>query len=201
MAEGQPVKFWEIAGMVLSIVQMVFYIIALNKYKDKLIELAEKFTGYAQEDEALYDEFRSADPAFYNWYMGLPNYSACEGSVQRSKGQAFLNYGETLRKSKRLNRGFTPLAPILVSSSAGDTAVRVSSMRRAASHASEETRVNDHVLSRWQAIASAPVGAEGNISGAYKPVIDSTMGSFTNAARGFNSAALAFGVNLYRVTH
>ena len=41
MAEGQPVKFWEIAGMVLSIVQMPFYIISLNKYKDKLIELAE----------------------------------------------------------------------------------------------------------------------------------------------------------------
>lgn len=192
-------KFWEIASIVLSLAQMIFYLDAMMDYDDKLEEYSDKLTEWAESDRAKYTKYRSADPSFYNYYMGLPDYDNCKTDVLRSKGISFYKYGDKLRATTKVNRGFTPLNAVMVSNSIGDDVVKNIAVERATKHCAEEGRVNTATLRRWSAIASAPVGAEGNIAVGFQPAITAALEGMKSAAHGFNSAGAMFGTSLYKL--
>lgn len=199
MATGQT-GFWEIAQLALSVAQMVFYIKALDEYKTKLEDMGAKMEGYADSDRANYALYRGADPSFYNYYLGLPDYHVCESNVQRARGRVVNKYGESVRKFKKtLRRGFTPLSTITYNSYVGHTIPQSMSAERAIIYTQEQNRADEHVANRWSAIASAPAGNEGNLAAGYQGVIQSFQNSMNRAGIGFNSAGAAFGTSLYKI--
>lgn len=192
-------KFWEIASLFLQIVQMGYYLTALDKYKDKLEELATWLCDTADINKAHYKSFRDRDPAFYEYYQTLPGYSVCDTNVRRGKGAAFFKYGAKLRRTMHAGRGYTPLANVTTNIILGSDAVSESSVHRATTYMNEQTRVDGHVLARWDAIVSAPIGQERYQAAYTNQIIDQSFKTIKALGQGFNSAASAFGTSLYRV--
>ena len=201
---GEAVRFYEIAGLVLSVMQMVFYYKMYEKYKEKLNTLAEKLVQYGTEDEAIYRTIRNSDLNFYNWYRNLKDkirYDACNSRVSRSKGTAFLKYGDALREIKSSNKGYTPLKMVSANAKTGNIAVRMSAIRRSASWVIEHKYQDDSILTGWNAIVTAPVGVEGDVARAYDSLITSYTNQMRGAGQGFNSAGAMFGTALYGLIH
>lgn len=201
---GEAVRFYEIASLVLSVMQMVFYYKMYEKYKKKLNKLAGKLVEYGEEDEAIYRAIRDSDLDFYNWYRNLQNkirYNACDSRILRSKGVAFLKYGDALREMKASNKGYTPLRMVSANAKTGNIAVRMSALRRTASWVVEHKYQDDSVLTGWNAIVTAPVGVEGDVARAYDSLISSYTNSMRGAGQGFNSAGAMFGTALYGLTN
>lgn len=198
MAGGSAVKFYEISALVLSIAQMAFYLIALRKYIKKLKQLAEKLEELGDETRDIYYEFRDADADFYNWYRKFfaNAYKYCDSSVKRAKGAVFRGFGESMRKIRRGNDGYRPLAMVGYAGRAAASVVPAVAHVRAVTHNNESARVNTDLLSRWKVVVGIPVEREGDAQ--YFPgIADSYMRSTHAFGHGFNSAGTSFGVALH----
>lgn len=200
---GEAAKFYEIAGIILSVMQMVFYLRMFRKYKNKLYTLADKLRGYANTDKELYKVIRGFDNDFYNWYENLRDnpYRACSSRILRSKGAAFLKYGDALREMKASNKGYTPLKMVAANAKTGNIAVRMSALRRSASWVVEHKYEDDSVLTGWNAVITAPIGMEGDVSRGYDSLISVYTNTMKGAGQGFNSAGAMFGTALYGLTN
>lgn len=196
---GEAAKFYEIASLILSVIQMIFYLRMFREYKGKLYDLGDKLREYANADKELYQTIREFDEDFYKWYENLRDnpYRTCEARVLRSKGTAFLKYGDALREMKASNKGYTPLKMVAANAKTGNIAVRMSAVRRAASLMVEHKYEDDSVLTGWNAVVTAPVGIEGDVSRGYDSLISVYTNSMKGAGQGFNSAGAMFGTALY----
>lgn len=192
-------SFWEIAGLAVSVAQMALHLIALDNYKDRLEQMAVELKDWADLDKIQYLAFRASDPAFYAYYMGLPDYGVCENNIIRAKGAAYKKYGNAVRNSINSTRGFTPLADVHLINTYSYAPLAETAVSRAQTHIQEHKRVDDHVLERWHAIVSAPVGREAYAAGNYNTIINQSFKSLTAEAQGFNAAGVSFGNYLYQI--
>lgn len=192
-------NFWEIAGLILSITQMGFYLASVDKYKDKLEDYSDQLELWGDEDKLEYKKFRDLDPDFYAYYESLDLYTECESNIKRSKGKAWFGYGSKVRRRLQTNRGFTPLAKVHFNNMLASEAVAESATTRAATCVKERQRTDGHLLERWSSIVSAPVGVERYQASIASGIISQSFKSLKGAGQGFNSAASSFGTQLYRV--
>lgn len=191
--------FWEISALILQAVQMGLYLTALDHYRDKLEDLAQDLCDYADANRDQYLIFRQCDPDFYDYYKTLPDYEQCDSNVQRAKGAAFHGYGSRLRRALRTNRGYTPLTKVHLNNMVSNDAVAQSALTRAVTCIKERKYEDNHVLERWSAIVSAPIGVEGSHAAATSAIIRQSFSNLKSLGQGFNSAGAAFGTQLFRV--
>ena len=192
-------SFFELAPLVLSILQMGFYLSAVDKYKDRLEDYAEYLHDCADRMKEKYVSLRDCDPDFYAYYKSLPDYNICETNIQRSKGAAFFGYGSRLRQSLSTVRGYTPLAKVHLNNLVSSQAVSQSAITRVDTLIRERNRQDEHTLERWAAIIGAPVGVESHSPAASKVIIGESFKSLKAFSQGFNSAGALFGRSLFGV--
>lgn len=195
---GVASKFYEIAGLTLSIIQMVWYLEQYDEYSENLKELAGQFRQWANQDAATYLALRGRDGQFYGEHDKIlaGRYRACNQRPLRSKGEAFFGMGNALREVKAGNRGFTPLKMVSANARVGNVAVRMSGLKRASSLILENKYEDDSHLVGWNAVVAAPVGVDADIVNGYNSAIETSFGMMREAGRGFNSAGAMFGVAL-----
>lgn len=191
--------FWQIASIVLQVVQLGLYITALEHYKDKLEEFADWLCDSADDNRDRYLEYRECDPDFYDYYKSLPDYTQCDSNVKRSKGAAYHGYGSRLRRSLRTTRGYTPMTKVHLNNMLSSDAIAQTALTRATQRIKERRYEDNHVLARWSAIVSAPIGVERYYTGASTTIIQESFRNLKALGQGFNSAAAAFGSQLFRV--
>lgn len=192
-------RFWQLGSMVLSIVQMILYISAMQDYYKKLKWLADKLISWARDEEDIYfKEFRDCDPDFYDWYRLMPEYSYCPSLVNRAKGRALREFGKGMRTLEKRASQSTPWAGISVASRMGYTSVPYIGIRRITSHFEELKLVDQTLLHKWETIITMPIGREDSPVG-YKDIAHFYAKSFEQFGQGFNSAGFAFGRSLYEV--
>lgn len=191
--------FWQLAPIVLQILQMGFYLNAIDKYKDKLEDLAEWLCQCADTEKEKYKSFRDCDPDFYDYYKTLPDYEVCESAIKRNKGEAFYKYGANLRRRIRTTRGYNKLAKVHWNNQLSAQAINEAAVSRAVACIRERKRRDNHILERWSAIISAPVGVERYQASIINNAINTSFSSLKGYSRGFNSAGVAFGTSLFRI--
>lgn len=172
---------------------------ALLKYRAKLEELADWLETTADKERVEYNKFRSLDPLFYDYYKNLPDYEICGSNIQRSKGEAFYNYGAKTRRRIRNIRGYAPLSKVTINNSFATQAVKETGIARAITHVRERERRDNHILERWSAIVSAPVAVERYQPAIIDNITRSAFRSMKSHARGFNAAGVQLGTSLFRM--
>ena len=198
MATGST-TYWEIAAFALAAAQAVFYLAGLIKYKNKLEDYADKALTWAEQDKVHYAEFRSADPAFYAYYMGLPEYNSCESAVRRQRGAAFNRIGQAARMANDQVAGYRPLARIGIQMERLDGFVAIAHTGRGAQKNIEETTANAYAINKASIIASAPTGTEGvNAAPVLTAMGATALASMSNMGQGINSALVGMGTVAYR---
>ena len=156
-------NYWQIAGLVLSLVQFLLYIAGFIKYKDKLEDLADSLISKADEKMAAYKLLRSRDPKFFDFYCDLPLYTQCDSNIRRSKGAAFADYGKAMRRVFPTVNGYTPYQRAALAHGLGQNPVQASAVKRMQTHIAERAREDDHLLRRWQAITGSPTNVSSNM--------------------------------------
>lgn len=203
--EEVPSKFWELAGLFLSVAQMLLARENIEKYEDKLEELADvlfkcndKCPGesLAMKHRCRYREFRALDSAFKTWYDDVPTYTICKQGIRRGKGLASQELGNAMRKLSRMNNGYTPLAMVGKVSSGTMGFVKVTSSTRMQNYNAERKRLMNDKFLHWNKVVSIPVEQEGNYTN-FSTAIDSWNNSMKNWGQAFNSGAASFGNSLY----
>lgn len=188
--------FWELANMVLTLVQMLLYLVGFNKYRKRLDSLTDELLARAEARKSAYQSLRDVDPAFYSYYKGLPDYLICNSNIERSRGAAFADYGRAMRRTLRSVNGYNQLQRVNLVNGLAENAVFASSVSEAMTTISERRIVDDHVLQRWQAIVSAPTNAAYRDN--YDNIIKSSFGGLKAMGQGANSAGVALGTQLYQ---
>ena len=185
-------KFWELAGIFLSVAQMIISLERVEKYEDKLEEMADVLfkCGDACPGESLavkhrcrYRDLRALDAGFKAWYDSVPKYDMCEIGTHRGKGAASYALGSTMRKLVKMNNGYTPLA-MVGKVSAGSMGFG---------------KMEDEIL-HWNKVVSIPVEQEGNYTNFDGP-IKIALQNMANWGQGFNSGAAGLGNSLYGLLH
>lgn len=200
---GKSTKFYELSGIMLSLIQMIVYYFLFDKYVEKLEELAKQVGdgggSWGAQEEAKYKEVRGWDADFYSWYDAYFSraYTRCEVDVLRAKGGAYQGLGNVMRLMRSTNRGYTPLAMLAhVSRNIAVPLVNVS-MNRAVAHFHEEERIDVDLINRWNSNISRPVLREGQAAN-FDPIIAHYNRQVATFGKGFNSAGVAFGNALYQ---
>lgn len=203
--EEVPSKFWELAGLFLSVAQMLLARENIEKYEDKLEELADvlfkckdKCPGesLAVKHRCRYREFRALDSAFKVWYDDVPTYTICKQGIRRGKGLASQELGHAMRKLSRMNNGYTPLAMVGKVSSGTMGFVKVTSSTRMQNYNAERKRLMNDKFLHWNKVVSIPVEQEGNYTN-FSTAIESWNNSMRNWGQAFNSGAASLGNSLY----
>lgn len=189
-------NFWQVAGLVLQLVQMILYIAGFIKYKERLEELAEDLIAKADQKFSIYKTLRDRDSDFFDFYNNLPDYTECDSNIRRSKGAAFADYGKAMRRVLPSVRGFTPLQKSAVANSLGQNPVQASAIKRVQTKIAERARVDDHVLQRNQAIISSPIST--SVATDVSGVIKLSFNSLYAFGQGANSAGAGLGTSLYQ---
>lgn len=202
-------KFWELSGIFLSVVQMLISLERVEKYEDKLEEMAEALfkcgddcpgESLAVKHRCRYRELRNLDAGFNAWYDTVPRYSICESGIRRVRGGVMQEYGASMRKLSRMNDAYTPLAMVGKTAQASMSFVKATADTRALNHNAEMKRKMEDQLLHWKKIVSIPVEQEGNYSN-FNPAIETWQKSMANWGEGFNSGASMFGRSLYGLLH
>ena len=188
---------WQVAQIALTLLQLERQISAFSDYTSKLKSLANQIGVWADSDEFNYRLLRANDIDFYNYYRGLPDYTVCQSAIDRSKGAAFAGYGSRLRRSMRTNRGYTPMANVHLNNMVSSQAIADANVTRAVRTIKEHNIVDDHVMERWSAITSAPVGVERYNAGTVSSIIRESFTNIKSLGQGVNSAGAAFGQQIY----
>lgn len=191
--------FWQIAGIVLQIVQAGLNLAGLSKYKGKLEDFADQLTVWAVNNRDNYLALRDCDPDFYAYYKSLPDYTVCDESINRAKGAAFHGYGSKMRRALKTNKGYTPLAKVHLNNMLSQDAITQAALTRSVQAVKENKNVDNHILQQWSAIVGAPVGVERYYAGSSAAIIQQSFTNLKSLGQGFNSAAAAFGTSLHRI--
>lgn len=191
-------SFWQIASLVMALVQFILYIQGFNNYRKRLEQLAENQRQRANEKFCAYKALRDKDIEFYAYYKTLPDYEECESNIQRAKGAAFYSYGSQMRRALPTVHGYLPFQRSAIANMLGEKAVYQTAMKRVQTKIAERSRVDDHLLERWQAIVSAPTNPSGTQD--YSAIIESSFKSLQAFGQGANAALSQLGVSLYRIT-
>lgn len=203
--EEVPSKFWELAGLFLSVAQMLLARENIEKYEDKLEELADVLfkcgdacpgQSLAVKHRCRYRELRALDSAFKKWYDDVPTYTICKQGIRRGKGLASQELGHAMRKLSRMNNGYTPLAMVGKVSSGTMGFVKVTSSTRMQNYNAERKRLMNDKFLHWNKVVSIPVEQEGNYTN-FSTAIESWNNSMRNWGQAFNSGAASFGNSLY----
>lgn len=202
-------RFWELAGIFLSVAQMIISLERVRKYEDKLEELADVLfkcddacpgESLAVKHRCRYRDLRNLDVAFKAWYDSVPRYEVCESGIRRGKGWASQQVGTVMRKLSRQNNGYTPLAMVGNVSSGMIGFAKVTGEIRARNHNAEMKRKMEDQILHWNKIVSIPVEQEGNYANFTGP-IKLYMENMANWGQGFNSGAAGLGNSLYGLLH
>lgn len=195
-------NYWEIAGIALSIGQMVAHLRMIKRYENKLEDYAADLHNWAYQDEGVYRDFRNEDPLFYDHYRNSPLYDVCDSAVMRASGAGYHSWGKGLRDSMRSTRGYSPLSRVHLNHLIADRSHFTSSaaMGRASILNAERRRRDEHILERWRAIVDAPVGIERYSASGMSQVISSSFKSLQAYAQGFNAAGVQLGTHIGRLT-
>ena len=202
-------RFWELAGIFLSVAQMIISLERVRKYEDKLEELADVLfkcgddcpgESLAVKHRCRYRDLRNLDAGFKAWYDSVPKYEVCESGIRRGKGWASQQLGSAMRKLSRMNNGYTPLAMVGSVSSGMTGFARMTGAVRAQNHNAEMKRKMEDQILHWNKIVSIPVEQEGNYANFTGP-IKLYMENMANWGQGFNSGAAGLGNSLYGLLH
>lgn len=197
---GGSTKYYELAGIALSLIQMIVYMFLFDKYIDKLQDLAEQLTEWADEDLDKLKEIHAGDDAFHQWYdvfFQTGHYQECDVDILRSKGGPFRQFGRQMRIERFTNSGYTPLALLRHVEYHAAQITSVSAVNRATAHVAEEDRKWKDYLNRWDVNVSRPINRE-NEAVNFDPIINAYEKSMNMFGKGFNSAGIAFGNALYQ---
>ena len=196
---GGNTKYYELAGIALSLIQMIVYLFLLKKYVDKLEDLGEQLTNWADEDLEKLKHVHGVDDLFHNWYNSFfaGSYEICDVDILRAKGSAFRQFGKVIRNEKYTNTGYTPLAMLRHVENYAAQVTSVTAVNRASAHVAEEERFWKDLVNRWDAHISRPINRE-NEGVNFNPVIENYVKSMNMFGKGFNSAGIAFGNALYQ---
>lgn len=200
---GTSTKFYELSGIMLSLVQAIIYYFLFDYYVDKLEDLADQIGGnpdsWGNQEETAYKTVRGWDGTFYSWYDRYFGdvYQRCEVDVLRAKGGAYQGFGSVMRLMRSTNRGYTPLT--MVAHASRNVAVPLVnvSVNRAVAHFHEEQRFDTDLINRWNSTVSMPVFREGQAAN-FDPIISHLNSQVAAFGKGFNSAGVAFGNALYQ---
>lgn len=202
-------KFWELAGIFLSVAQMIISLERVRKYEKKLEEMADVFfkcgdncpgESLAVKHRCRYRELRNLDAAFNAWYDNVPQYDVCESGIHRGKGKVSEVTGDVMRKFFRQNNGYTPLAMVGNVSSVMVGYVKATAATRAYNHNAEMKRKMEDQLLHWKKVVTIPVEREGTYADFGGP-IKAWLQTAGEWGQGFNSGAAGFGSSLYRLLH
>lgn len=190
-------QFWQMAGLVMSLIEMILYIAGFRKYKARLEELAEDLRDKAGQKFSAYKSLRDRDAEFNAYYQNLPDYTECASNIKRSKGAAFYTYGHQLRRTLSTVRGYLPMQKAAVANLLGGDPVYESSMKRVQTKIAERSRVDDHILDRWQAIVNTPTNSSSSQD--YGSVIQSSFRSLEAFGKAANASMYTSGIQLQRL--
>ena len=204
---GAATEFYELSGIMLSLIQLIVYYILFDEYTEELEKLAKQIGGEGNDDdnswgdqeEAKYKEVRGWDAQFYDWYDNYHQdaYRRCEVDVLRAKGGAYQGLGSVMRLARSTNRGYTPLAMLAHGSRNVLVPLANVSYNRAAAHVHEEDRIDNDLINRWDSEVSRPVFREGQAVG-FAPIIEHLMRQTATFGHAFNASGVAFGNALYQ---
>lgn len=204
---GTATEFYELSGIMLSLIQLIVYYILFDTYTEELEKFAKYLGGEGNDDdnslgdqeEAKYREVRGWDTEFYNWYDNYYQdvYHRCEVDVLRAKGGVYQGFGTVMRLARSTNRGYTPLAMVAHFSRNVANPLAAVSMNRAVAHFHEERRIDVDLINRWDSRVSIPVFREGQAAN-FSPIIEHLGTQVATFGKGFNSAGVAFGNALYQ---
>lgn len=202
---AETTKFWELSGLFLSLAQMVIGLENIEKYEEKLEELADVLfkcgdacpgASLAVKHRCRYRELRALDSAFKAWYDAVPTYTICEQGIRRGKGLASQELGHAMRKLSRMNNGYTPLAMVGKVAAGTMGFVKATSDVRMRNYNAERKRLMNDKFLHWNKVVSIPVEQEGNYTN-FSTAIDSWRNSMMNWGQAFNTGAASFGNSLY----
>jgi len=191
--------YWQIASLILEVVQLGLHLAGLNHYKGKLEDFAGELCDWADDDKAEYLALRASDPDFYDYYKTLPDKQICQSAINRGKGAAFHGYGAKMRRALKTTRGYTPMVKVHLNNTLSQDAIAQTHLTRTVTAIKERRLHDSHILERWSNIVSAPVGVERYNSGASSAIIQQSFTNLKSLGRGFNSAGAAFGTTLYGI--
>lgn len=189
--------FWELAGFLLSLVQMLLYIAGFNKYRKRLNSLTTELLDRADGRKVAYKDLRDKDPEFYSYYKSLPGYGECATNIQRGRGAALASYNSDLRRSVKHVNGYSQAQRVNLTNRFSENVLHAPAMSRTITQIAERRRVDDHVLQRWQAIVSAPTNP--SVTADYGSIIKSSFATMGAFGQGANSAGVAVGSLAFRI--
>jgi len=195
-SDAEDTLFWENAGLLLSVIQFILYVIGFKKYRDILHKIADLSEEHADERLKAYESLRNRDKEFFEYYCNLPLYNECESNIRRSKGASYLKYGTKLRRLYNSVNGYSRMSRVRMTQHFSREAIAESAQRRVMQKIEERSLVDDHIIQRWDAIISSPTNAavSVNLSTGIQASFK-TLGAF---GRGANSAGITIGSILYR---
>lgn len=190
-------SFWQIAGLVMQVVELMLYIQSFNKYAAKLKDLGNDLYQKGDELFNAYKTLRDKTPAFFDYYRNLPDYTPCASAFQRSRGGALADYGKTLRHALLTIPGYTPLQAAAVANTVGQNVVQASTMKRHLTYMAEVNRMDNATLERWQAIISSPTHTARAAD--VTSIIHSNTDTLTASGQAANAAMYGIGGGLYKM--
>ena len=202
-------KFWELAGIFLSVAQMIISLERVEKYEDKLEEMADVLfkcddacpgESLAVKHRCRYRDLRALDAGFKAWYDAVPKYDMCEIGTHRGKGAASYALGSTMRKLVKMNNGYTPLAMVGKVSVGSMGFGKMTGATRVQNYVAERKREMEDQILHWNKVVSIPVEQEGNYTNFDGP-IKIALQNMANWGQGFNSGAAGLGNSLYGLLH
>lgn len=191
--------FWELAGIIVQVAHIALHMSGIVKYKGRLEDLAQDLCDMADVNRGYYETYRDCDPDFYEYYKTLPDSPACDQAISRSRGAAYADYAQSMRRSLKTVRGYSPLTKVHLNNMLCGNAIAQANQHRTVTMMRERANEDEHVLERWSAIVSAPVGVEKFYANATGAIISQSFKSLRAAGQGFNSAAAGLGTQLFKV--
>lgn len=192
-------QFWQIASLVMSLVQLLLFIDAFNHYRAKLEELADDLRKKANERFCALKALRDRDVEFFTYFNNLPDYFQSNSNVMRSRGAALSIYADKLRSTIPTVRGFLPAQKAALANLFGCELMNRVSMKRVQTEIAERSRVDDHTLQRWEALISATTSPSGVFD--YGSIVDSSFKSLEAFGKAANASLYQFGTGLYRINN
>ena len=190
-------KFWEVAGLLLGVVQLTAYLIAFKSYADGLHDLADDLREKANERFAKYLTLRGKDEEFWDAAKNLPDYSACGDAVKMAKGAAFAEYAINFKRLARSVRGFTPMQKVSLVNAYSAQPLSEMHVARAITSAKQAKMGQDANTRSWAAIVSAPTNPAH--SNDVSNIIQSSFSTLRAFGQGANSAGLLIGKSAYNL--
>lgn len=188
--------FWENAALLLAVTQFALYLVGFLKQKDILVGFANDAEKRAEERSKAYESLRNKDSEFFEYYCNIPEYKECESNIRRSRGASDAKYGRELRRAYRATNGYSRMSMVGVTQHLSRQHISESANRRVMAKIAERSRLDDHVIQRWDAIISSPTNSAVNVN--LNSAVEASFKTLGSFGRGVNSAGLTIGSLLWK---